>query len=90
MTFKGRGVAPWAWASGKRLAESSIETKSTKHGRKPLGGQDMTSVSIDEDLTKLMPLPWVCPKCGDPHLMYCLRCMHCGGPTPLGEVNWRR
>lgn len=90
MVFRGREVAPWAWGSGHKQAESSIETISTKHGSRPMGGQDMTTVPIDEDLTKMMPLPWVCPKCGDPHLMYTLRCMRCGAPTPIGETNWRR
>ena len=90
MSFRGREVAPWAWASGHKLAESSIEPMSTRHGRRPMGGQDLTTVPIDFDVTKIMPLPWVCPKCGNAHLMYVMKCNRCGKPTPLGEENWRK
>ena len=90
MTYKGREIAPWAWASGKKLESSNIETISTKHGRRPMGGQDLTTVPIDIDITQMMPLPWICPKCGDAHLMYTMSCKRCGRPTPLGEENWRR
>ena len=90
--FRGRKVdsgVPWKWNAGKKLDDLMIDTYSSRHGRHISHGQDHTHIPLDVDLTKIMPLPWICPKCGNGHLMYVFNCNRCGYPTPLGDENWR-
>ena len=80
----------WEWGKGHKQDDLMVDTKSQRHGNRMLGGQDHTSIPIDFDITKLMPLPWVCPRCGNAHLMYVFACNRCGYKTPIGDENWRR
>lgn len=93
MAFKAKRVdeeVPWQWASGHKLEDLIIDPRSDKHGNRPIGqGQDHTSIPIDQDLTNIMPLPWICPKCGNGHLMYVFNCNRCGCSSPIGDENWR-
>jgi ribosomal protein S27AE len=90
MTMHGRKVdAGFRWPKAKQLDDLMVDTHSTKHGARHLGTQNIMDVPKDVDVTKIMPLPWICPKCGNGHLMYVFNCNRCGLPTPLGEENWR-
>ena len=80
----------WEWGKGHTQDDLMVDTKSQRHGNRMLGGQDHTSIPIDFDMTKIMPLPWVCPRCGNAHLMYVFACNRCGFKTPIGDENWRR
>ena len=87
--MKARKVAPWKWNHGHNLEDLMTDTTSTRHGNIITGKQSLLDIPKDEDLRKRMPLPWMCPKCGNGHLMYVLKCNRCGYPTPLGDENWR-
>lgn len=90
MTMYGRKVGgSFKWPSAKKLDDLMVDTTSTKHGARHLGKQNHLDIPKDADLTKIMPLPWICPKCGNGHLMYVFNCNRCGHITPLGEENWR-
>lgn len=90
MTMKGRKVGgPWKWNKGHKQEDHMVEQSSTKHGSRIHGKQNHLDVPITEDLTKLMPLPWICPKCQNGHLMYVFNCNRCGTKSPMGEENWR-
>ena len=58
-------------------------------GRRIAGKTDLTDVPSGL-AGRVMPLPYVCPKCGTKYMNYAFKCNLCQYPTPLGNVNWRR